>query len=80
MTQSEFNQLKVAYQGLATLARTDLAHFCRYEETTAVLGDRDMSYILEGRRQVWLRINDFINKPQEELNAKYTKELISGPQ
>lgn len=77
MTLSEFEQLIGAYRGLGVLARADLMRFCKYEETTAVIGDRDLAYLLEGRRQVWLRINDFINKSPEELTEKYTKP---GPQ
>ncbi len=73
MTKSEFEQLQGAYKALGVLARLDLERFCKAYETTAVIGDRDLAYLLEGRRQVWLRIYDFINKSTEELVEKYTR-------
>lgn len=46
-----------------------LAVFCRARETTAV-GDRDMTYLLEGRRQVYLLIQDYLNLTPEQLIPK----------
>jgi hypothetical protein len=75
LSQSEFALLKGAYQLLGKLAREDLAVFCRANETTVCIGDRDLSYVFEGRRQVYLRIRDFTERPIEELLATYTREV-----
>lgn len=47
--------------------QADLAIFCHANTTTAVLGDRDQTLILEGRRQVWLRIREYLDLSPEEL-------------
>jgi hypothetical protein len=57
----------------------DLADFCRARETCVVAPpgqaiDRDRSLILEGRREVWLRIQQHIRLTDEQL---YT--LFVGP-
>lgn len=64
-----------AYQSLGKLARDDLADFCKANETTVCVGDRDLSYVFEGRRQVYLRIRDFTERSLTELLAIYTKEV-----
>jgi hypothetical protein len=56
--------------GAAVLA--DLATFCRADETCVVPGDRDRTYVLEGRREVYLRIRDHLDLTVEELVEKYT--------
>lgn len=61
--QQTFNPASPA--GAAVLA--DLARFCRARETCVVPGDRDLSLILEGRREVWLRIEQQLNLPPETL-------------
>lgn len=53
----------------------DLGFFCRSRETCAVPGDRDRTYLLEGRREVWLRIEDFLTLSVEDLVKKYTDEV-----
>ena len=50
----------------------DLAAFCRAMETCVVPGDRDRTYVLEGRREVWLRIRDHLDLTVEHLVEKYT--------
>jgi hypothetical protein len=57
--------------GAAVLA--DLATFCRADETCVVPGDRDRTYVLEGRREVYLRIRDHLRLTTEELAQKYTR-------
>lgn len=52
----------------------DLKSFCRADETCVVPGDRDRTYVLEGRREVWLRINDYLTLSAEDLMKKYTKQ------
>lgn len=49
----------------------DLSKFCRANETCAVPGDRDKSLILEGRREVWLRIQQHLQLTPEQLFALY---------
>lgn len=45
----------------------DLARYCRANETCVVVGDRDRSLILEGRREVWLRIQQQLNLTPQQL-------------
>ncbi len=70
MTQEEaikvWTDCKRAYQmafntpaGEAVLI--DLMPFCRARETCVVPGDRDRTYVLEGRREVYLRIRDYLD-------------------
>lgn len=44
----------------------DLAKFCRAHEST-VQEDSHLSAVAEGRREVWLRIQQHMNMSQEEL-------------
>ncbi len=53
----------------------DLAPFCRAKETCVVPGDRDRTWVLEGRREVWLRIKDYLEMPVEDLIKKYTRTI-----
>jgi hypothetical protein len=57
--------------GAAVLS--DLAVFCRATETCVIPGDRDRTYVLEGRREVYLRIRDHIDRTTEELVDRYTR-------
>lgn len=72
-----FAQWKTAYQ-LAfgdgkNPAFAELAAFCHEHETCIVRGDRDQSLVLEGRRQVILRIRNFLNLTPEELVKLHTR-------
>jgi hypothetical protein len=51
----------------------DLAPFCRANETCVVPGDPVKTAILEGRREVWLRIQQHINYSPEQLFALYAR-------
>jgi hypothetical protein len=51
----------------------DLATFCRANETCVIPGDHDRTLLLEGRREVWLRIAQHMNLSPEQLFALYTK-------
>ena len=53
----------------------DLKLFCRARETCVVPGDRDRTYVLEGRREVFLRIQDYLERMPEELVAMFTKPV-----
>src|SRR3954469_23559464 len=73
-----FTDCKRAYQvafnsevGKAVLA--DLAVFCRANETCVVPGDRDRTYVLEGRREVYLRIKHHLDLTIDQLVPIYTR-------
>lgn len=77
-TLALLTERKTAYQrafgeaaGQAVLA--DLMPFCRARETCVVPGDRDKTYVLEGRREVYLRIRDHLDLTPEELIERYTR-------
>lgn len=64
----EFLRLrKGAYQALGAEARADLAKFCRADESCAVPGNHDLTMMLLGRQEVWLRIRQHLEKSPEEL-------------
>lgn len=54
----------------------DLARFCRANETCVVPGDEHMTYVLEGRREVWLRIQQNLGLTTEQLLALYTGQAL----
>lgn len=54
-------------------AFADLAAFCHERETSVVPGNRDMTLVLEGRRQVILRIRNLLDLTPEELAALHTR-------
>ena len=73
-----FADKKTAFQltfgsptGKAVLA--DLAPYCRAKESCVVIGDRDRTYVLEGRRDVYLRIQQFLELPPEDLIVLNTR-------
>lgn len=55
---------------------SDLARFCRAIETCVVPGDHDRTLILEGRREVWLRITDHLHLTSEQLYALHAGRNI----
>lgn len=50
----------------------DLAKFCRANETCAVPGDRDKTMMLEGRREVFLHINEYLHYTSQQLAVLYS--------
>ena len=77
-----FTDCKRAYQqafntpaGQAVLI--DLIPFCRAKETCVIPGDRDKTYVLEGRREVYLRIRDYLDLTPEQLVDRYTKPVVT---
>lgn len=52
----------------------DLAKFCCAFETTAATSDRD-TFMNEGKRLVWLRIQKHLNFTPEELAVHYDAVL-----
>ncbi len=51
----------------------DLAEFCRARETTFHT-DARLHAVLEGRREVWLRINKYLNLTDREIQAIIEKK------
>jgi hypothetical protein len=56
----------------------DLAIFCRARETCVIPGDRDRTYVLEGRRETYLRIRDYLDLTPEQLVERYTTPAIGA--
>ncbi|UOF83094.1 hypothetical protein [Caudoviricetes sp.] len=52
----------------------DLARFCRANTTTFHENDRAHA-VLEGRREVWLRIQNHINLDPDEFTKTYGKGI-----
>lgn len=55
----------------------DLSKFCRAHETTFHENDRATA-LLEGRREVWLRIAHHLNLSEEELWDKYRQKDLTN--
>lgn len=53
----------------------DLAKFCRANEST-FHDDQRLHAVLEGRREVWLRIQRHLNMTPEELWEKYGDKRV----
>ena len=67
----QLRQLKAAYQVALSAASgelllRDLRKFCRADES-CFDADPRIHAAFEGRREVWLRINDFLTLSPEEL-------------
>lgn len=56
----------------------DLVEFCRGKATCVILGDRDATFVLEGRREVFLRIQDYLDLTPAQLLMRHTKEVKNG--
>jgi hypothetical protein len=71
---------KKSYQSIfgeaGSEAMKDLAKFCYAFKSTAV-PDADLSRVLAGRREVWLRICEHLHISEEELTALY-KAVVQG--
>ena len=46
-----------------------LAHFCKANDNAAVPGNKHLTWVLIGRREVWLLIQKQLNLTSEELFA-----------
>jgi len=55
----------------------DLAEFCRARETTFHTDERAHA-LLEGRREVWLRINKYLNLTDREIQQLIEKKGADG--
>lgn len=65
--------LQTFKQNLATeTVISDLAQFCRGSKSTFDPDPR-IHALLEGRREVWLRIADHLNMTEDELFNKYVR-------
>lgn len=58
----------------------DLARFCRANETCIIPGDRDRSLVLEGRREVFLRVQQHLHLSSEQMMALYQGQAIHTPE
>lgn len=54
----------------------NLARFCRADATTFHLDARAHA-LLEGRREVWLRIQEYLTSTADQLLNKYSKEVAN---
>lgn len=54
----------------------DLAVFCRANESCVVLGDEHRTFVLEGRREVYLRIMEHLNLTPEQLASLYSGQTF----
>ena len=63
---SFYQSKKKAYCSIPDAVLADLAKFCRATEPTWHPDPRTHA-LLEGRREVWLRIQRYINMPAEQL-------------
>lgn len=82
-TQVFVRDRKTAYQlsfpekaAHADMVLADLASFCRANESCVVPGDHDRTLLLEGRREVWLRIQQHLNLRPDQLMSLYTGKGI----
>lgn len=57
----------------------DLAVYCRAAETCGVPGDRDKTFILIGRNEVWQRIQQHLGLAPEQLLALYDARTLATP-
>lgn len=55
-----------------TAVMRDLQQFCRAKTSTFHIDQRAHA-LLEGRREVWLRIDDYLTLTVDELYAKYAE-------
>jgi len=70
--QSRQDGYKTVFKGVnGQEVLKDLSRFCRENESCVVLGDRDATLVLEGRREVILRIMDHLDMSPEDLWKKY---------
>jgi len=58
---------KMPLEEARDIVLADLARFCRARNSTYVKGDPHQSAFLEGRREIWLRIQAFANVTDETL-------------
>lgn len=72
-------QLKFGNDESADLVRTDLARFCRADATTWSDDARHHAR-LEGRREVWLRIEQHLKLEPEELARLYGAMELEDPE
>ena len=78
----QLRQMKAAYQvalrnEAGEVALRDLAKFCR-ADASCFDPDPRVHAALEGRREVWLRINDFLTLSPEQLASFVPKRAPVG--
>lgn len=63
--QNAYKKTFAGPEGKKVLA--DLRRFCRADVPTADVNNPNVTYLLEGRREVWLRINSFLNMTDDDV-------------
>lgn len=81
-TLDDLGLRRSAYLGIPQDVLEDLRTFCR-AEATCFHQDPRMHAVLEGRREVWLRIQEHLNYTPEELlvlysGGQYSVDLLKG--
>lgn len=71
--QKAYQEVFKADSELAKIVLKDLSKFCRGDEST-FHQDARAHAVLEGRREVWLRIRKHLDLPSEDLLDYYRKE------
>lgn len=71
-----YNQVFSRENKFTSQVLSDLAKFCRAHDTT-FSADPRMHAVLEGRREVWLRIQEYLKLDLEEI---YKLHKIKEPQ
>lgn len=59
-------------------AMKDLARFC-YATKSCAVPNRDLTLVLSGRREAWLRICEHLNLQPEELAVLYGAVTVDQP-
>lgn len=80
-TLSVLLERKRSYQAAFASPRSqsaliDLAAFCKANVSCVVLGDRDATLVAEGRREVWLRIQEHLQLTPEQMFQLYAGNPI----
>lgn len=79
LRKKSYQTIFSAKGAFGSAAMKDLAKFCRAFETCVVPDNRDLSLVLEGRREVWIRIQQHLHLNEEDLAALY-KAVVQGEQ
>ena len=64
----------------AQVVLMDLSQFCRAAESCVMPGDHDRTLLLEGRREVFIRIQQHLNLSSEELMQLYSQRPLQPQQ
>ena len=75
LIQNRQRAYQTTFRGpVAEVVLADLARFCRASETTFLPNDRAHA-VLEGRREVWLRLMKYLHMTPEEIINMQRKDV-----